>query len=293
MHSKSPYKIFESALPPLSNQLKTIFYSELNKLINYSPTIGLMGKSGVGKSSLCNALFQAELAPVSDVEGCTRQADQFVLDVEGHQITFIDLPGIGEDVKHDEEYYQLYVDILPKLDLVLWILKADDRAWAAEEQCYNHLIDYYSYPRNSFLFILNQADKIEPYREWLTEQNEPSQKQQNNLQLKIDLVNRYFNPVHPVIAVSASEQYQLDKLALLMINALPCKASSAVTRQLKDPYKTELVLDSAKNDFGNSVGNIIDDIFDLISLPRPVRQAIYSVKEALVSFAKSVWNLFF
>ncbi len=53
---------------------KDVFLSHLNKLINYSPTIGLMGKTGAGKSSLINALFQSALSPVSNVSGCTRQA---------------------------------------------------------------------------------------------------------------------------------------------------------------------------------------------------------------------------
>ncbi|WP_432276299.1 GTPase [Escherichia coli] len=32
-----------------------------------------MGKSGAGKSSLCNALFQGEVTPVSDVHAGTRE----------------------------------------------------------------------------------------------------------------------------------------------------------------------------------------------------------------------------
>jgi len=32
--------------------------------------IGIMGKTGAEKSSLCNALFAAEVSPVSDVAAC-------------------------------------------------------------------------------------------------------------------------------------------------------------------------------------------------------------------------------
>ncbi|MDD8642135.1 50S ribosome-binding GTPase, partial [Escherichia coli] len=42
------------------------------QLTSHEPVIGIMGKSGAGKSSLCNALFQGEVTPVSDVHAGTR-----------------------------------------------------------------------------------------------------------------------------------------------------------------------------------------------------------------------------
>lgn len=36
-----------------------------------------------------------------------------------------DLPGVGESRDRDAEYEALYRDILPELDLVLWLIKAD------------------------------------------------------------------------------------------------------------------------------------------------------------------------
>ncbi|MCM7725917.1 hypothetical protein M8S68_24010, partial [Enterobacter roggenkampii] len=37
---------------------------QINQLTHYEPVIGIMGKSGAGKSSLCNALFASEVSPV-------------------------------------------------------------------------------------------------------------------------------------------------------------------------------------------------------------------------------------
>ncbi len=87
-----------------------------------------MGKSGAGKSSLCNALFASEVSPVSDVAACTREPLRFRLQVGDRYITLMDLPGVGESGARDTEYAALYREQLPRLDLVLWLIKADDRA---------------------------------------------------------------------------------------------------------------------------------------------------------------------
>ena len=38
-----------------------------NEVLNYEPKVGVFGKTGVGKSSLCNALFGQDVCEISDV----------------------------------------------------------------------------------------------------------------------------------------------------------------------------------------------------------------------------------
>ncbi len=118
MHQNSHFKTLLSALP---HSFQTSFFNQLNSLINYSPTIGLMGKTGAGKSSLINALFQSPLSPVSNVSGCTRQAQRFNLTISNHTLTFVDLPGVGESFERDREYHSLYRNLLPELDLIICV----------------------------------------------------------------------------------------------------------------------------------------------------------------------------
>lgn len=279
-----------SAFPP---SFKNLFFNQLNHLIDYSPTIGLMGKTGAGKSSLINALFQSSLSPVSDVSGCTRQAQRFSLVIHNHTLTFIDLPGVGESLERDNEYHALYRTLLPELDFIIWVLKADDRAWSSDEHCYRFLTEQCGYHPERFLFVLNQADKIEPCRQWDVCNHQPSPEQAANLASKREAVIAAFNPHHPVMVVSAVENYQLTELAEQLIQALPAKASSGVARQLNNTYRTQFVENSSRNDFGQCVSDIVDTIIDIIPLPPLIKHTISTIKNSIISVAKSMWSWFF
>ncbi|WP_337246795.1 GTPase, partial [Escherichia coli] len=56
----------------------------LRKLTRHEPVFGIMRKSEAGKSSLCNALFQGEVTPVSDVHAGTREVQRFRLSGHGY-----------------------------------------------------------------------------------------------------------------------------------------------------------------------------------------------------------------
>ena len=290
MPLNSHFKPLLSALPHF---FQTSFFTQLNLLINYSPTIGLMGKTGAGKSSLINALFQSSLSPINDVSGCTRQAQRYSMTMNNHTLTFMDLPGVGECLERDKEYHALYHKLLPELDFIIWVLKADDRAWSSDEQCYRFLTEQCGYQPGRFLFVLNQADKIEPCRQWDEQRQQPSSTQTANLLLKQQAVITAFKPHHPVMMISAVENYQLTEFAEQLIQVLPAKASSGTARQLNTPYRTLAVETSARNDFGLCVSDIVDTLIDIIPLPPLIKNTLSTVKNSLVSIAKSLWSFFF
>ncbi|WP_433913935.1 GTPase, partial [Escherichia coli] len=76
----------------LPTRLSDTILKHIHSLTEYEPVIGIMGKTGSGKSSLCNALFAGEVSPVSDVTACTREPLRFRLKVGERYMTIVDLP---------------------------------------------------------------------------------------------------------------------------------------------------------------------------------------------------------
>ncbi|WP_338808343.1 GTPase family protein [Serratia marcescens] len=264
----------------------------LSRAISYEPCIGLMGKTGAGKSSLCNTLFTSPPANVDAVKGCTRRAQQYKASDGLHALNIIDFPGIGETPMLDKMYARLYQHWLNKLDLIVWVLKADDRAWNDDIRCYQQLVFQGADPAH-FLFVLSQADKIEPCREWDTATHQPSLRQQQNLQEKVTQVNTLFSPIHPVLAVSASEGFNISQWVETLITILPDKASSAVTRQLEPEYRTEKVTTTAQEGFARVVGDIFDESVEALLESHTLRTWLKQARSRLLSLAKLLWHRFF
>lgn len=280
-------------LPQSLSHLRFQIERKLNTLINYSPTIGLIGKTGVGKSSLCNALFQSNISLVSDTHSGTHEAKYFKMPLGPRALTFVDLPGIGENIASNDIYHIQYQKFLPRFDLVIWVLRADERAWISDELTYQFITEQCGYDKTQILFVLNQADKIEPCREWNLEQHNPSDKQYKHLQQKVDMVQRTFLPTHPVIAISANESYQLSQFVEILISALPSHASSSVVSQLQATYRTQTVECIARQGFSQSVTDSIDSIVLELPISTLLKTVLIKAKDVLVDAVTSLWRWLF
>jgi small GTP-binding protein len=238
-------------------QKKTI-EERFTQALQYEPVIGIFGKTGVGKSSLCNALFGAKICEISDIKACTRDTQKVLLELGGKGLTLLDVPGVSENPARDQEYNELYAKLLPDLDLVLWVLKADDRAFSSDEKCYEDIIKPHIQQGKPFYFVLNQVDKIEPYREWDDKKHKPGVTQFSNIDAKIAYVAEVFShPKTQIVPVSANEKYNLVNLMDTIVYALPGAKRSTMYIKVPKENRSEKQETYAREGLADEIRKII------------------------------------
>lgn len=294
MKQPSGHQIIRRHLRRYPRTLRHMLIKELSQLITYEPVIGIMGKTGAGKSSLCNALFRSEVCAVNAVEACTREPQRIRLRFGQHYLTLVDLPGVGESQDRDSEYRELYREQLPKLDMVLWVLKADDRAFSVEETFYQSIQARCGSTMPPVLWILNQVDKVEPSERWNWRSATPSSTQLENIRRKQQAVASQLGiQKDAVIPVSVKGRYHLAQIVEQMINRFPKQIRSPLLPHLHQSYHSAPVMDTARSSFGDAVVDTLGRVIDSAPLPLIARQALQAVTHTVAHIARSVWSFFF
>src|SRR6266496_1359980 len=102
--------------------------------------ISVMGQTGVGKTSLVNALFGTGFK-VSSTRPETLEPQSHTENVGGHQLEFWDLPGLGEARSADERYSDMYREKLLSSHIVIWAIHADSRSFRFDRTALEELIN--------------------------------------------------------------------------------------------------------------------------------------------------------
>ncbi|MFV8844494.1 GTPase family protein [Serratia fonticola] len=289
---QAPADTLRACLTLLPQQATDRILTHLQQVIHYEPVIGIMGKSGAGKSSLCNALFQQPVCLTSDLTACTREPQRLILTVGDRGMTLVDLPGVGETPEYDAEYLTLYRDLLAELDLIIWVLRADERARAVDIATYRALLAHGADP-SRFLFVLSQADRIPPAHEWNEAEAIPSATQLLSIAVVCTQVANQLPSSFPVMAVSARTGYNLPAFVALMVHALPVQASSAVYRHLKPENCSAGSETAVRQDFGEAAGKVFDSVIDPLSLPSGLTVLLRRLRRKLVRLAIRLWDRLF
>lgn len=200
--------------------------------IDVTPQIVLIGKTGVGKSSTLNKLFNPQPnLPVDHVEPATLEILKLSLGERG-QLIVVDSPGLGVNEESDKKIMSAYKEILSVSDVAVWIIKADDRALGIDQSFVTQVLP--EKLRNRLIVGINQVDKIEP-SEWSQKYNLPSKAQDESIKRKEEIVRKLFqnSGIDPVaiVSYSALRNYRLTRLFRTMVDACPPERVAALMKR--------------------------------------------------------------
>lgn len=167
--------IKDNELRQLLKQVTDVYQQKVGKPLS----IGIMGKSGVGKSSFINALCQQQICKSGSSGGCTREIQEITAKLSLLPITFYDFPGIAESEKWDKTYIPMYRKHLDKMDFILWLIPVDNRSVLADEDFFSNYVDHKL--KEKFIFIVSKSDNAQPTREWDWDKFLPSERQLDNI----------------------------------------------------------------------------------------------------------------
>ncbi len=160
--------------------------------------VAIVGRPGVGKSTLLNALLGEERTIVGEKPGTTRDAIDTWLDFDGEKVIRIAAPGIGKRGQSGvgvERYSVIRaLQAIDRADIAVLVLDANEPASAQD----THVAGYIRQAMKGIVLVVNKWDMIENRneREWADYLRE---------QFK-------FVPYAPILYVSAKNKQGIDKI---------------------------------------------------------------------------------
>ena len=189
------------------------------------PKVAVIGKAGVGKTTTVNNLFSAEFHISHALRGTDRaQLKEFSLR-GGGSLHVVDMPGLGEGIAEDAIFEEIYRAELPKADVVLYVLEADERLLGTDQRIFRDVIIPALGGQPKRLVIgLNKVDLLGP-GEWDKVLNYPDDEQEKAIERRCrDIAEKLAREVQGlraenIVYYSAERRYRLHDLLIPLIEA--------------------------------------------------------------------------
>lgn len=197
-------------------------YWGYNNKSTYQYHIMFIGKTGYGKSTTLNKIVGKDVFDTSDVSVCTKDLYCSMYRINSKVPSFLcisDLPGIGESNYADNHYYEWYKEMLNYSEIVVYLLRADQRDFAVDEVLFNNLFSDEN-RRSKVIIALNYSDKIEP----INRKGGLTSEQIESLERKIKEVSAIFNfPKNDIVYYSATDGINFEEFIKRISDKLKSK----------------------------------------------------------------------
>lgn len=158
VHGRMLYELLESVFR------KIPLNSEIEEIENKRPTLCIIGRTNVGKSTLINTLTQMKRCVVSPEQATTRDAIEIDLEHEGKSYLLIDTAGIRRKQK-EKQVVEKFASIrtfeaIDRSDICLFVIDAQEGMTAQEKKL---LSEIYKQGKSCILLV-NKWDLAQGYR---------------------------------------------------------------------------------------------------------------------------------
>jgi uncharacterized protein len=167
----------------------------------------LIGRTGAGKSSLINTLFQQERAMV-DVLPSTDRLQSYTYETPiGETLLLWDTPGYEQMEKG--QYTQIVLEKAATADLVLLVMPVNDPALQMDLDLLTQI--HQQTPALSILTVVTQVDRLRPLREWeppydWEKGDRPKERNiREAIQYRTELLNPFSAVVLPLVTEDAAQ----------------------------------------------------------------------------------------
>ncbi|MDD1435359.1 GTPase family protein, partial [Dolichospermum sp. ST_sed10] len=199
----------------------------------------IVGRTGAGKSSLINSLFQDELAAV-DVLPSTDKIQNYHWETEnGETLNLWDTPGY-EQVKR-EDLRDLVIDYASNADLLLLVTPALDPALQMD-------VDFLQDVKSEIadlpiITIVTQVDRLRPIREWQPPYNWQKGEKPKEISIREateyrqQLLGNFSNLVLPVVTDDSKNNrhaWNIEALSLGLLAAIDPAKQLRLTRFIRN-----------------------------------------------------------